>query len=259
MQESNVFKKIDFSEIKKRTWDNESTVEASKINPRNLKYKILKDGSFEFFNDTGVDDIESFDRFKIIKDNIYLQLQLCNMYFYLTNFNIPLTSNLVCNALNMNEEDMNKICLLFESVVLDENYPMFKNNAIYKHIQALQVTGLSPKGIQTVKRLLKNNSTFNLLYNNRIINDITCTSFYKFENLQYNTHDNIYKDFVRQILENKYLKQCGSLNVSALSFDSLENHQLCLELSENTDELYLQSYDMKYNDNLVFVKYLQWY
>lgn len=253
-----MFNEIEFSLIKKRVWDDERIVDADKINPDNLKYKISKDGSFDFNSCVECDETELND-YDIINDNIYLQIQLCNMYFYLKNFNIPLTTNLICNALNMNEEDICKVCLLFESVVFDENYPIFKDNKIYKNTQALQVTGLSCKGKQIAQQLIKNNEVFNLLFNNPLSDDLNRTAFFKFENSDYGHDESGYEHFVGKLLENEYLKKCGTLNVSALSFDSLEKHQLCVELSKNVNELYLLTYDVEYDGKVAFVKYLQWY
>ena len=77
-----MFTKIDFSLVKKQIPDyGVLQLDTSRINPPNLQYKILRDGSFDFQkkNEVNKDDIINVH---VDSDNSYLKNVICNMYFY---------------------------------------------------------------------------------------------------------------------------------------------------------------------------------
>lgn len=250
-----MFTKIDFSLVKKQIPDyGVLQLDTSRINPPNLQYKILRDGSFDFQkkNEVNKDDIINVH---VDSDNSYLKNVICNMYFYYNNFGIDLTSYLVFPILGMNEISVSQTCSLFKSVIIDENYHTQGSNIT----QALQVTGLSIKGLDFVCGLLKNDKMLNSLYGNQISNDLVNTECFLFQDTVINDEDSDYEKFVSELFENEYLRRGGTLNVSAMSLNSLNLHLLCNSLSKKVKELYLLNYDVEYNGKTVFVKYLQWF
>ncbi len=255
-----MFREINYSDMKsKNIWKNESLLDIKKIHPYNLQFKYLKDGSVEYCKtDTNAQNIDLARLYDIVKNNIYLQIYLCNVYFYFKNFNIELTTHLICSASELDENDLNIISHLFQSTTFTEEYPIFENDIIIANTQALQTTGLSRIGTDISKKLFNNDLILDSLYNNKIANDISRTSFYEFKCENEYNEDTDFKLFVNRIFENAYFKQCGVLNVSAASFAALNNHPLCIELSKWVNNLYLLNYDMEYEGKVVFVKYLQW-
>lgn len=255
-----MFREIDYSDIKIQvTWDADKLLDIKKIQPDNLQMKYLKDGSVEYFelkpNRQNLDLNVCYD---MVKDNIYLQIYLCNIFFYFNNFDVEIMSNLICSASGLNENEINMLSCLFNTTSFCEDYPIFSDNIIVRRVQALQATGLSQMGKDLSKKLFDKDLMLDLLYNNKIISDITRTCFYSFSRENDCDENAKAKNFVERLFENEYLKQCGTINVSAVSFADLGNHPLCVELSKRVDNLYLLNYDMEYNGEVVFVKYLQW-
>lgn len=257
-----MFKKIDYTQFKENVWQEKQTIDFSEVKPVNLKYIVLKDDSLEITKEKSNEfqNLDIQDYYSLVVDNSHLFTSICNLYFHLINFNIPLTCHLICSALNMSEKEIEKICYLFECVILAEDYPIFKDNKIFDYMQSIQVTGLSNTGKEVAKKLISENEVLNSLYNGKIADDLKETAFFQFENLDnhVSASNDIYKQFVNDLFKNDYFKQCGKLNVSSLSFEELTAHPLCIELSKQVNTLYLLNYDMEYNEKSVFVKYLQW-
>ena len=255
-----MFKVIDFSLKNTGYCDIDNDISTDLISAPNIKYKSLKDGSVDFSSENDIPKAdEFFDCLKFVSKNFYLQLEICKMFFFKRELNISPTSSLVCSALNANEAEISDICALFESVIFDEAYPIFKDGYIQKCVSALQVTGLSSLGEKAARHAFKSDSTLNLLYNSRIKNDADKTACYEFYGASGDVGENEFKSFADKIFENKYLSSFGNLVVTALSLEELENHGLCAEISKRVQKLYLLTYDMEYNGTIVYQKCLQWY
>ena len=255
-----MFREIDYSDIKRQiTWKSDKLLDIKKIHPDNLQSKYMKDGGVEYFEvNSDCQNLDLAVLYDMVKDNIYLQIYLSNMFFYFNNFNVELTSNLICSASGLNEYKINMLSCLFNTTSFCEDYPIFSDNKIVRSVQVLQTTGLSQMGKDILKKLFDKDLMLDFLYNNKIISDIPRTCFYSFSRENDGGENAKVKNFTEKLFENEYLKQCGTINVSAVSFANLGNHPLCVELSKRVDNLYLLNYDMEYNGEVVFVKYLQW-
>ncbi|MBQ1437847.1 MAG: hypothetical protein IIZ07_07940 [Ruminococcus sp.] len=249
--------RIDFSERKSRIWDNTQILDLTELNPDNLEYIITPDESV-FVRDEKKNYSPDFNEvFQVVDKSLYLKLLISNMYYFYKCFGVKLTSHMICNALNVNVHMLNKICMLFKSVILDESYPITMQDKTVKKIQSLQITGLSKEGILLAEKLTKNDC-LRKLYSGNISNDFKETACFRYVPDDKSVNDKAWQTFVDNIMSDSYLKVCGTLNVSVMSIDELNHSGLCKALFGKTQELYLLNYDLEFNGASYFVKYLHW-
>ena len=254
-----MFKIIKYSDIKTDFYSCNKVVDLSRIAPENLKCINKKDGTSEFCISRQVLDIDFNEIYRLIKGNAYLKNIVCNIYFYYNNFNERFTSNIICNALNLQVEDIGKVCLLFDEVIFDEKYPLFFKGTIRTYTEGIQVTGLSKIGLDIAEKLLKENEWFYRLYGERLKSDIEETKFYKYEGSDEIAVDDRTKAFIDEIFSSEYLVKCGYINVSSMTLDELNTSPLCEYLADKATEVYLSVYDIETLGKPYFVKYLSFY
>lgn len=263
-----MFSQIQSHEIQTHVWQEKSKIRFENVHPENLKYRISANGEPIFpvrrsdFTQTDRDRLEKLC-IRLVHNSPYLQICLCELWFYLSNFQLSFTRHLICSALCLSEENIQALCSLFDSVIFDEAYPIFnKDEKITGTVQSIQVTGLSDAGKKIAQAFIQQNCLFYCLYGNGIVNDVNQTAFYTVcpeSSTELGFDQTVYTKMIEQLFANPYFQACGHLNVSSLSMDELKHHALCIEIQKRVEHLYLLTYDLEVQGNPIFVKYLQWY
>lgn len=259
---------IHANEIQTHIWQEKSKIRFDNVHPENLKYRVSANEEPIFpprridFTQTDRDSLEKLCT-RLVHSSPYLQICLCELWFFLSNFQLSFTRHLICSALCLSEENIQAVCSLFDSVVFDEAYPIFnKDGKITGTVQSIQVTGLSVSGKKAAQDLTRRNSLFHCLYGSGIAKDVNKTAFYTFcpeSSAAFSTDQTVYTKTIEQLFANPYFQACGKLNVSSLSMEELKNHALCIEIQKRVRHLYLLTYDLELPNQQVFVKFLQWY
>lgn len=230
------------------------------VNPDNQKIKLLNPFDHISSDKESLNDDEySFCR-ECIKNSPSLQNTVLNMYYHKKYYNIDLQKSIIISAVKLNEDAICTVCKIFNNAVFIEEYPIFdENKCICGSMQAVMVSGLTVVGCELAERIISEYPLLCEIYNKPIANDINKTSFYRFEpDCEINT-DSRYSDYVKFLFSEEYFKLCGSLNVSSLTFEELQNHPVCNEIAKRVNELYLNIYDLEFNGQKYYVKYLNWY
>lgn len=230
------------------------------VNPDNQKIKLLNPFDHISSDKESLNDDEySFCR-ECIKNSLSLQNTVLNMYYHKKYYNIDLQKSIIISAVKLHEDAICTVCKIFNNAVFIEEYPIFdENKCICGSMQAVMVSGLTVTGCELSDSIISENLLLCEIYNKPIANDINKTSFYRFEpDCEINT-DSRYSDYVNFLFSEEYFKLCGSLNVSSLSFEELQNYPLCNEIAKRVNELYLNIYDLEFNGQKYYVKYLNWY
>ena len=230
------------------------------VNPDNQKIKLLNPFDHISSDKESLNDDEySFCR-ECIKNSPSLQNTVLNMYYHKKYYNIDLQKSIIISAVKLNEDAICTVCKIFNNAVFIEEYPIFdENKCICGRMLAVMVSGLTVTGCELSDSIISENLLLCEIYNKPIANDINKTSFYRFEpDCEINT-DSRYSDYVNFLFSEEYFKLCGSLNVSSLSFEELQNYHLCNEIAKRVNELYLNIYDLEFNGQKYYVKYLNWY
>lgn len=248
-----------FIEIDKNTKHNIWKAEY-KVNPNNNRIKLLNPFDHISSDKQRLDDGEYSICKECIKNSPSLQNTVLNLFYHKKHYNIDLQKSIIISAVKLSEDELCTVCRIFSNAVFIEEYPIFdENKCICGSMQAVMVSGLTVAGCELAGSIISENLVLCEFYNIPIANDINNTSFYRFENKGEKSIDSRYSDYVNSLFSEEYFKLCGSLNVSSLTFEELQNHPICSEIAKCVNELYLLNYDLDFNGQKYYVKYLNWY
>ena len=248
-----------FIEIDKNTKHNIWKAEY-KVNPNNNRIKLLNPFDHISSDKQRLDDGEYSICKECIKNSPSLQNTVLNLFYHKKHYNIDLQKSIIISAVKLSEDELCTVCRIFSDAVLIEEYPIFDaNNCICGSMQAVMVSGLTVAGCELAESIISKNSLLCEFYNKPIANDIKNTSFYRFENKGEKSIDSRYSDYVNSLFSEEYFKLCGNLNVSSFTFEELQNYPICSEIAKRVNELYLLNYDLDFNGQKYYVKYLNWY
>lgn len=248
-----------FIEIDKNTKHNIWKAEY-KVNPDNNRIKFLNPFDHISSDKQSLNDDEYAFCSECMKNSPSFQNTVLSLYYHKKHYNIDLQKSIIISAVMLNEDELYTVCRIFSDAVLIEEYPIFDaNNCICGSMQAVMVSGLTVAGCELAESIISKNSLLCEFYNKPIANDIKNTSFYRFENKGEKSIDSRYSDYVNSLFSEEYFKLCGNLNVSSFTFEELQNHPICSEIAKRVNELYLLNYDLDFNGQKYYVKYLNWY
>lgn len=248
-----------FIEIDKNTKHNIWKAEY-RVNPDNPKIKLLNPFDHISSDKQSLNDDEYAFCSECIKNSPSFQNTVLSLYYHKKHYNIDLQKSIIISAVMLNEDELYTVCRIFSNVVLIEEYPIFDaNNCICGSMQAVMVSGLTVDGCELAERIISENLVLCEFYNKAIANDINKTSFYRFEPDCEKNNDSRYSDYVNFLFSEEYFRLCGSINVSSLTYEKLQNHPICSEIAKCVNELYLLNYDLDFNGQKYYVKYLNWY
>lgn len=231
-----------------------------RVNPDNQKIKLLN--PFDHISSDKISLTKEEYAFcrESIKNFPSFQNIVLSLYYHKKHSNIDLQKSIIISAVKLSEDELCTVCRIFSNAVFIEEYPIFdENKCICGSMQAVMVSGLTVVGCELAERIISENPLLFEIYNNPIANDINKTSFYRFEpDCEKNT-DSRYSDYVNFLFSEEYFRLCGSINVSSLTYEKLQNHPICSEIAKRVNELYLLNYDLDFNGQKYYVKYLNWY
>ncbi len=230
------------------------------VNPDNQKIKLLN--PFDHISSDKISLTKEEYAFcrESIKNFPSFQNIVLSLYYHKKHSNIDLQKSIIISAVKLNEDAICTFCKIFNNAVFIEEYPIFdENKCICGSMQAVMVSGLTVTGCELAESIISKNLVLCEFYNKPTANDIKNTSFYRFEPDCEKNNDSRYSDYVNFLFSEEYFRLCGNLNVSSFTFEELQNHPLCAEIAKRVNELYLLNYDLDFNGQKYYVKYLNWY
>lgn len=189
---------------------------------------------------------------ELVLKNVLLQHEIAQLYFYQKFYSLCMASVFPLAEVFSQPEDIEDGLALFQKC-------FFVSGSPYGAC-AVQAEGLSAMGTRVFEEVLSKDGFYNSLYTKPAIEDIRETKcFLVTPPLSGAADCERWKSTLDRLLDNRFFKKRGTINVSALKTEDLER-EITPYLCAKFEAVYLYTYDLEDGAGKKFyVKHLNWY
>ncbi len=188
----------------------------------------------------------------LVLKNVLLQHEIAHLYFYQKRYGLCMASVFPLAEAFSQSEDMEDGLALFQKCFFMSGTPY--------GAYAVQAEGLSAMGTRVFEEVLSKDAFYRALYTEPATEDIRETRcFLVTPPLSGAAVPEKWKKTLNCLLEHRYFKKRGTINVSALKNEDLER-EIAPYLCAIFEAVYLAAYDIEDGTGKkIYVKYLNWY
>lgn len=188
----------------------------------------------------------------LVLKNVLLQHEIAHLYFYQKLYGLCMASIFPLAEAFSQPEDMEDGLALFQKC-------FFVSGTPYGAF-AVQAEGLSAMGTRVFEEVLSKDGFYRALYMKPAAEDIKETKcFLVTPSLSDDAAPGQWERTISRLLNHRYFKKCGAINVSALKNENLER-EIAPYLCAKFEAVYLTAYDIEDGTGKkIYVKYLNWF
>lgn len=189
---------------------------------------------------------------ELVLKNVLLQHEIAQLYFYQKFYSLCMSSVFPLAEVFSPPEDIEDGLALFQTCFFVSGPPY--------GTYAVQAEGLSAMGTRVFEEVLLKDGFYNTFYTKPAIEDIRETKcFLVTPSLNGDAVPGQWEKTLSRLLNHRYFKKRGTINVSALKTEELER-EIAPYLCAKFEAVYLFTYDIEDGTGQkIYVKYLNWY